>query len=55
MRAVENGRTCIDCHMGVAHHIAKDFDKDGTLHEGFKKEKRPCADCHKGMAQSADW
>lgn len=53
-RAIENNLTCIDCHMGIAHHIAKDFDKDDTLHDKFKREKRPCADCHKGM-QQADW
>lgn len=48
-RAVDKGQTCIDCHMGIAHHMAKDFDKDLLLHDKFKKEKRPCADCHKGM------
>jgi len=43
-RAVDKGQTCIDCHMGIAHHVAKDFDKD----------KRACADCHKGMPQPGD-
>ena len=37
--------------MGIAHQIAKDFDKDLKLHDKYKKEKRPCADCHKGMPQ----
>lgn len=54
-RAVEKGQTCIDCHMGIAHQTAKDFDKDLKLHEQFKKEKRPCADCHKGMPQPDIW
>lgn len=54
-RASENNYTCIDCHMGIAHEIAEDFDKDGTLHEGFKQTKRYCADCHKEMAQADDW
>lgn len=55
-RALEKGQTCIDCHMGIAHHIAKDFDKDLVLHDKFKKDKRPCADCHKGMPQpGAGW
>jgi len=54
-RAVAKGMTCIDCHMGIAHHIAKDFDKDGKLHAGFKRDKRPCADCHKGITQGTGW
>lgn len=54
-RAVGNNFTCIDCHMGIAHKMADNFDKDGKLHDGYKREKRPCADCHKGMAQADDW
>jgi len=54
-RARKEGLTCIDCHLGIAHRIAEDFDRDGTLHETFRRNKRPCSDCHKGMAQSFDW
>ena len=54
-RAIKAKRTCIDCHMGVAHKIAKDFDKDLKLHDGFKRDKRPCADCHKNMQQGEGW
>jgi len=54
-RAIENNLTCIDCHMGIAHHMAEDFDQDGVIHDKFKQEKRPCTDCHSGMAQSDDW
>lgn len=53
-RALDKGQTCIDCHMGVAHRIARNFDKDLKLHDKFKKEKRPCADCHKGMQQPGE-
>ncbi len=53
-RAVENKMTCIDCHMGVAHNIAKDFDKDGKIHESFRKTARPCSDCHKDMVEG-EW
>jgi len=53
-RAVENNMTCIDCHMGIAHNIAKDFDKDGKIHDGFRKTKRPCSDCHKDMVEG-EW
>ncbi|MEJ2143338.1 MAG: NapC/NirT family cytochrome c, partial [Gammaproteobacteria bacterium] len=34
-RAINQGLTCIDCHMGIAHNVAKNFDKDGSLHESF--------------------
>jgi cytochrome c-type protein NapC len=53
-RAVQNKLTCISCHMGIAHKISKKFDKNGELHEQFRKTKRACADCHKDMAQAPD-
>jgi cytochrome c-type protein NapC len=54
-RALDANRTCIDCHMGVAHKMAKNFDKDLKLHDGFKRDNRPCADCHKNMQQGEGW
>ena len=53
-RAIKNNMTCIDCHMGIAHQLPTDFDKDGKLHDEFEKTKRPCNDCHKGMAWSGE-
>lgn len=53
-RALQDNMTCIDCHLGVAHKIARDFDANGELHEKFKKEKRPCSDCHKEMVDG-EW
>jgi len=53
-RAIKNDMTCIDCHMGIAHQLPRDFDKDGKLHDEFEKTKRPCNDCHKDMAWSND-
>ncbi len=53
-RALENNMTCIDCHMGISHKIARDFDKNGKIHAGFKKNKRPCSDCHKDMVDG-EW
>ncbi len=53
-RASENNMTCIDCHMGVAHNIAKDFDQDGKLHDEYRKTRRPCSDCHKDMVDG-EW
>jgi cytochrome c-type protein NapC len=51
-RALRDGLTCIDCHMGIAHTLPKDFDADGSLHASFKQTGRPCGDCHKNLAQS---
>lgn len=50
-RALDNSMTCIDCHMGIAHNIAKDFDRNGTIHSEIKKINRPCSDCHKDMVE----
>ncbi len=54
LKSIRENQTCIDCHMGIAHHIPEDFDSDGKIHKQFKKEGRSCGDCHKGMARSED-
>ncbi len=54
LRAMKNNMTCIDCHMGIAHTLPEDFDKDGKLHDFFEETNRPCNDCHKDMAWSGD-
>ena len=49
------GKTCIDCHKGIAHSPPTDFDEDGLLdelHERIEKEKFPCKQCHEGMASA---
>ncbi len=28
MKAKEEGKTCIDCHKGIAHQLPKDFEED---------------------------
>jgi cytochrome c-type protein NapC len=53
-RAVKVGLTCIECHMGIAHKLPENFDKDGTLHAEFRTRKRPCGDCHKDLIQG-EW
>jgi nitrate/TMAO reductase-like tetraheme cytochrome c subunit len=25
MKAKEEGKTCIDCHKGIAHHLPKEY------------------------------
>ena len=48
------GKTCIDCHQGIAHTLPNDFDKNthmDELHGRMEKEKIECRLCHEGMAQ----
>ncbi len=48
------GKTCIDCHQGIAHTLPNDFDKNAQmddLHDRMEKEKIECRLCHEGMAQ----
>ena len=55
-RAEQAGKTCIDCHKGIAHELPESFLE--SEHERFEKEKVPCADCHEGMARTSsedDW
>jgi len=54
-RAQASGKTCIDCHMGIAHKLPEAFLE--AEHERYEREKVPCSDCHKDMAQSpaGDW
>ncbi len=55
------GKTCIDCHKGIAHSLPRDFDKNilmDELHERMEKEKIDCRQCHTDMAgatKSNDW
>jgi cytochrome c-type protein NapC len=47
------GKTCIDCHKGIAHTLPNDFDEDvllNELHERMESEKIDCRQCHVGMA-----
>ncbi len=51
--AADWGKTCIDCHKGIAHSLPKDFDKElvmDDLHDRMKKEKIDSRLCHEGMA-----
>ncbi len=51
-RAQDWGKTCIDCHKGIAHSLPKSFDKDAhmdELHERMKSEAMECRECHTDM------
>lgn len=55
------GKTCIDCHKGIAHTLPRGFDKNALmdeLHERMEKEKTNCRQCHEDMAgppPGEDW
>ncbi len=47
------GKTCIDCHKGIAHNLPKGVKADKVmdeLHARFEDEKVNCRDCHQDMA-----
>ncbi len=47
------GKTCIDCHQGVAHTLPKGFDKNvllDDLHVRMEEDEIECQLCHEDMA-----
>ena len=50
--SAEWGKTCIDCHQGVAHTLPKGFDKGilmDQLHDQMEKDEIECQLCHEEM------
>jgi cytochrome c-type protein NapC len=45
------GKSCIDCHKGIAHTLPDEFLRDE--HERFERDKVACADCHVGLTDAA--
>jgi cytochrome c-type protein NapC len=56
IEAEQKNRTCIDCHMGIAHELPEELmEKE---HIRYEKESMPCGNCHAEMAQlqmQNDW
>ncbi len=50
--AQSEGKTCIDCHKGIAHRLPEDFLE--SEHERFEAENVPCYQCHEEMARAND-
>ncbi|HJP05826.1 MAG TPA: NapC/NirT family cytochrome c, partial [Arenicellales bacterium] len=47
--AAKEGKTCIDCHKGIAHELPEDFlDAE---HERIEEQGVPCGNCHQDMWQ----
>ena len=57
---LDNNKTCIDCHKGIAHQLPKGFvDKAfaatmDDMHKILEKQQFKCFLCHENMAHS-DW
>ncbi len=50
-RGKEQGKTCIACHIGIAHELPRSFlDSE---HERFRQNGTPCSDCHAGLSDPA--
>jgi len=46
------GKTCIDCHKGIAHKLPEAFLE--AEHERYEAENIPCYLCHEEMAHAQD-
>lgn len=49
----EWGKTCIDCHKGIAHRLPKDYDKNlvmDELHDRMEEKEVECRLCHQDIA-----
>ncbi|MCB1735700.1 MAG: NapC/NirT family cytochrome c [Gammaproteobacteria bacterium] len=54
--AARSGRTCIDCHWGIAHDLPEAFLD--AQHDRFERDGVDCADCHENLSRAApedDW
>ena len=59
--AAKEGKTCIDCHKGIAHSLPRGFDNNSfmdELHDRIENEKIECRLCHEDMVdppEGEDW
>jgi len=57
----QRGKTCIDCHKGIAHHLPEDYEAyrggDDEDHDYYSLKKIPCQRCHADMPvlNDEDW
>ena len=50
------GKTCIDCHQGIAHELPDEFDQEliiDEIHTRLEKQAVPCYECHHDLHKSA--
>ena len=51
------GSTCIECHQGIAHELADEFDKElviDQMHHRIEELEMPCHECHEQLNTPAD-
>ena len=57
----QRGKTCIDCHKGIAHHLPDDYEPyrggDDDDHDFYSEQNIPCQRCHPDMPEqnNEDW
>ncbi len=55
--AQDRGKTCIDCHKGIAHHLPDGVEayKGGSDedHKHYEELKLPCYKCHEDMPNTS--
>ncbi len=51
LMANDQGKTCIDCHKGIAHKLPEKFLNQE--HDRFEREGVPCWTCHREMQHPA--
>jgi cytochrome c-type protein NapC len=51
LMARNEGKTCIDCHKGIAHKLPKEFLQQE--HARFERDAVPCWTCHHDMPRPA--
>ena len=59
--SIKWGKTCIDCHRGIAHHLPESYDAEAEIdrqHELLEREGIACITCHEDMPRPPaddDW
>ncbi len=52
--SIEWGKTCIDCHQGIAHTLPTGFNNEAEIsdqHERIEKQNVDCSLCHEGLTK----
>lgn len=48
-QAITDGKTCIDCHKGIAHELPEEYLTQ--QHDIYERDSVPCADCHRDFSK----
>lgn len=59
--AMDNSKTCIHCHKGIAHSLPADYVDDAyqqtldDMHRLFEKQGQDCGICHEALNEAGGW